>query len=60
MHNTEDLIYISHGSGNSWIEMSANGKIDIYAKDSISMRSEQDINFYADRNKVPTLLAFWV
>lgn len=50
MHNTEDLIYISHGSGNSWIEMSANGKIDIYAKDSISMRSEQDINFYADRN----------
>jgi len=50
MHNTEDLIYISHGSGNSWIEMTGNGKIDVYAKDSISFRTENDINFYADRD----------
>ena len=50
MHNSEDLIYISHGSGNSWIELSSNGKIDIYAKDSISVRSENDINFIADRD----------
>lgn len=50
LHNSEDLIYISHGSGNSWIEMTANGKIDVYAKDSISFRSENDINFYADRD----------
>lgn len=50
LHNTEDLIYISHGSGNSWIEMTGNGKIDVYAKDSISVRSENDINFYADRD----------
>jgi hypothetical protein len=50
LHNTEDLIYISHGSGNSWIEMTGNGKIDIYAKDSISVHSENDINFSADRD----------
>ena len=50
MHNTEDLIYISHGSGNSWIEMTANGKIDIYSKDSISVNSENDINFNAGRD----------
>jgi hypothetical protein len=50
MHNTEDFIYISHGSGNSWIEMTGNGKIDVYAKDSISFRTENDINFYADRD----------
>ena len=50
LHNTEDLIYISHGSGNSWIEMTANGKIDVYAKDSISFHSENDINFSADRD----------
>lgn len=49
-HNTEDLIYISHGSGNSWIEMTGNGKIDIYSKDSISVHSENDINFSADRD----------
>lgn len=50
LHNTEDLIYISHGSGNSWIEMTGNGKIDVYAKDSISFHSENDINFIADRD----------
>ena len=50
MHNTEDLIYISHGSGDSWIEMTANGKIDIYSKDSISIRTETDLNFTADRD----------
>jgi hypothetical protein len=50
LHNTEDLIYISHSSGNSWIEMTSNGKIDIYSKDSISVRTETDINFSADRD----------
>lgn len=50
LHNSEDLIYISHGSGNSWIEMTANGKIDVYAKDSISVRTDQDINFTAGRD----------
>lgn len=50
LHNTEDLIYIAHGSGNSWIEMTGDGKIDIYAKDSISVHSENDINFFADRD----------
>ena len=50
LHNSEDLIYISHGSGNSWIEMTANGKIDIYSKDSISVRTENDLNFTADRD----------
>ena len=49
-HNTEDLIRIDHGSGNSWIEMSANGKIDVYSKDSISMHTENDLNITADRD----------
>lgn len=49
-HNTEDLIRIDHGSGNTWIEMTANGKIDIYAKDSISMHTETDLNITADRD----------
>jgi|TARA_B110000908_G_scaffold8286_1_gene10250 hypothetical protein len=50
LHNSEDLIYIAHGSGKSWIEMTANGKIDIYAEDSISMHTGADFNFKADRN----------
>jgi hypothetical protein len=50
LHNSEDLIYIAHGSGKSWIEMTANGKIDIYAEDSISMHTKNDFNFKADRD----------
>ena len=50
LHNSEDLIYISHGSGDSWIELTANGKIDIYSKDSVSIHTENDFNFKADRD----------
>ncbi len=50
LHNAEDLVYIAHGSGDSWIEMTANGKIDIYAKDSISVHTENDFNFKATRD----------
>jgi hypothetical protein len=49
-HNTEDLIYITNARGTSWIELTSDGKIDIYAKDSISVRTENDLNFYADRD----------
>jgi len=50
LHNTEDLVYIAHGSGDSWIELTANGKIDIYSKDSVSIHTETDFNFKADRD----------
>ena len=50
LHNTEDLIYITNSRGTAWIELTSDGKIDIYAKDSISVRTENDLNFYADRD----------
>jgi len=50
LHNSEDLIYIGNARGTSWIEMSSDGKIDIYARDSISVHSDADLNFTADRD----------
>lgn len=50
LHNTEDLIYITNAGGSAWIELTSNGKIDIYAADSISIRTEEDFNFTADRD----------
>jgi hypothetical protein len=50
MHNTEDLIYITNASGSAWIELTSQGKIDIYAADSVSIRTESDFNFVADRD----------
>jgi lysozyme len=50
MHNTKDLIYIANAGGTSWIEMTSEGKLDIYAADSVSIHTEADFNFRADRN----------
>ena len=50
LHNTEDLIYIANSRGTAWIELTSNGKIDIYAQDSISMHTEGEFNFTADSN----------
>jgi hypothetical protein len=50
MHNSEDLIYIGNSRGTTWIEMTSNGKIDIYAEDSVSVHTKTDFNFRADRD----------
>ncbi len=50
MHNTEDLIYIINAQGTAWIELTSNGKIDIYSQDSLSIHTENDINLKADRD----------
>lgn len=50
LHNSEDLIYIGNARGTAWIELTSNGKIDIWSADSISIKSEQDVNISAGRN----------
>jgi hypothetical protein len=50
LHNSEDLIYIGNARGTAWIELTSNGKIDIYAADSISLHTKGDYNVTADGN----------
>jgi hypothetical protein len=50
LHNSEDLIYIGNSRGTAWIELTSNGKIDIYSQDSISIHTENDLNIRADRD----------
>lgn len=50
LHNSSDLIYICNSRGTAWLEFSSDGKIDIYAADSVSIHSENDFNFRADRD----------
>ena len=50
LHNSEDLIYIGNARGTAWIEMTSNGKIDIYAQDSVSIHTGTDLNIRADRD----------
>jgi len=50
LHNSSDLIYIGNSKGTAWIELTSNGKIDMYAEDSVSIHTQQDFNFLADRD----------
>jgi hypothetical protein len=50
LHNSSDLIYIANSRGTAWIELTSNGKIDIFAADSVSIHTEEDFNFRADRD----------
>lgn len=50
LHNSEDLIYIANSKGTAWIELTSNGKIDIYAADDISMHTKGNFNVTADKN----------
>jgi|TARA_Y100000034_G_scaffold8078_1_gene8834 hypothetical protein len=44
------LIYLITKSGNTWIEMTNEGKIDVYAKDDISYHTEKDFNIHTGGN----------
>ena len=50
MHDSAGVIYIASADGNSWIQMSNSGKIDVFSSDSISFHSQKDINFLAEEN----------
>lgn len=50
LDETNGLVYIINRDGTSWMQMDAEGNIDIYSKKSYSIRSEKDINLHADNN----------
>ena len=50
LHNSEDLIYIGNSRGTAWIELTSDGKMDIYCEDSVSIHSNNDVNIRADRD----------
>jgi hypothetical protein len=50
MHDTKETIYISHAKGNSWVELTKDGSINIYSKSGFNLRSEGDVNIHSDKN----------
>jgi hypothetical protein len=50
MHDTEQTIYISNAHGNSWVELSKDGSINIYSKSGFNLRSEGNVNIHSDQN----------
>lgn len=49
IHETNGYVYINSGKGNSWVEISDLG-VDIYTKNSLSIRTELDLNIRSDRD----------
>jgi len=51
MHDSEGIVYIANASGNAWIEMNKDGRIDVFSGvGGINMRTQGDFNLHADAN----------
>lgn len=50
LDDTNERIYLSTNEGHSWLEMDSDGHIQLYGAESFSVRSGNDINFFADKN----------
>jgi len=50
MSDSGNFFYITHSNGQTWLEFGAEGTVDVYATNSINMRTAGDINFHADRD----------
>ena len=43
-------IHIIHANGQSWVELGKEGTIDMYATNSVNIRTQGDLNLHADNN----------
>ena len=50
MHDSANTLYIAHADGTSWIELTNDGRVNVYSQGSFSVRSESDINLHSDKN----------
>lgn len=50
MHDDTGMIYLINSTGNSWVELSPSGQIDVYGTTGINLASEGDINIHGNKN----------
>lgn len=50
MDDTNQIVFITNHKGNAYIEMDADGKIDVYSQNDISYHCEGDFNLHAKGN----------
>lgn len=50
MSDDGQTLFITHATGQSYVELGKEGTVDIYAMNSFNVRSQGDINFHADNN----------
>jgi hypothetical protein len=50
MSDTGNFFYIVHANGQAWLEFGVEGTVDVYATNSVNVRTKGDINLHADRD----------
>ena len=50
MSDSGQTLFIIHANGQSWIELGKEGTIDMYASNSVNIRTQGDLNLHADNN----------
>ena len=50
INETTGFVYLINRDGTAWVQMDAEGNVDIFGAKNISMRAQQDFNIRADRN----------
>ena len=50
MSDTGNFFYITHANGQTWLEFGAEGTVDVFATNSVNVRTKGDINLHADRD----------
>lgn len=50
LDDTNEQIYIINSRGTAWVEMSPEGKIDIYSDQDFSLRTKGNINFHTEQD----------
>ena len=50
MSDDGQCLFIMHANGQSWIELGKEGTIDMYASNSVNIRTQGDLNLHADNN----------
>lgn len=50
MSDDGQCLFIIHSNGQSWIELGKEGTIDMYATNSVNVRTQGDLNLHADNN----------
>lgn len=50
MSDDGQTLFIIHSNGQSYIELGKEGTVDIYATNSLNVRTKGDLNFHADNN----------
>ena len=50
MNDSAQALFIIHANGQSWIELGKEGTIDMFATNSVNIRTGGDLNLHADRD----------